>query len=258
MKHIKKKFQNEIPITEEFKTAFVKRETYSAAEFKKLKMVEKDTICMLGTDYGTMINAFPLAIDGRMYFIPEPDPVLIYFNNAYFNFKRIKESRKDLLATLDSVKLLTENINANLYDYFGLCSGFVIFLFTSMEAFMNRLIPDNYVFQVKTKKCTEIYDKENIQSSFNFERKLKEVMKDIKHKEFHKAHDPKYQHIIHLKQFRDNIVHTKTNPDSVPKYDRLFSEAINFKYEHTLLAVRDFMNFYEPGYVEECNCGKDF
>ena len=70
--------------------------------------------------------------------------------------------------------------------------------------------------------------------------------------------DQARQHIWNLKEFRNDIIHTKPKKDAVLWYDNLIKKSLNFKYLETLNAVAKFMNFYKTDYIIECDCGKDF
>lgn len=165
---------------------------------------------------------------------------------------------KNKLVKLLENNTLSESIINELYYYFGLTNGFVIFLFTAVEAFINRNIPDNYIYIVKKRNTTESYDKEQIQRYISFDDKFKKVLKEASSKDFSHSYPLKFQHLTNLKEFRDSIVHTKAGQSGLTPFDYLYKKALSFKYEDTLHAVRDFMNYYEADYVEECNCGNDW
>ncbi|MGZ5245371.1 MAG: hypothetical protein ACXWD4_15725 [Bacteroidia bacterium] len=37
-------------------------------------------------------------------------------------------------------------------------------------------------------------------------------------------------------------------------YKTLFTMSLDFKYNKALQAVREFINFYEPNLIEDCDC----
>ena len=51
-------------------------------------------------DKHTFIEAFHVLLDGKAYNIPEPDPVLIHFDRAYFLLKQITTTRARLIEKL--------------------------------------------------------------------------------------------------------------------------------------------------------------
>ena len=257
MKHIKKKFQFEKQLSREDLIIMGqnwKIVSYSTSSKEKLP---KGAQCHLITDTDKSILAFQINLNGKQFFIPEPDPVLIYFNSAYGNFMHIKKQKSKLVSVLNQ-GVMTEAIIGDLYQYFGLTNGFVIFIFTAIEAFINKSIPDNYIFSVERSNRTESYNKDRIQRHLSFDDKLNKVLQEIKGKCFSKNHPLKYQHINNLKEFRDIIVHTKDSKEGSTAFDYIYKKALSFKYEETLHATRDLLNYYQPDYVEECPCGKDW
>jgi hypothetical protein len=257
MKHIKKKFQFEEILTEEIKSSLQGKGSFIAAsEFSNVN-IPKDHKCILLTDENKAIEAFQVKLNGKKYFIPEPDPILIYFNNAYANYRNIEETKNKLLTILNK-ETLSEAIINDLYNYFGLTNGFVIFLFTAIEAFFNRYIPEDYNYIINRNNRTEIYNTDQIQRFISFDDKLTKVINKISNKNFSHDFPLKYQHITNLKEFRDSIVHTKSKKDGLTPFDYLYKKALTFKFEETIHATRDFLNYYKPKFVEECNCGFDW
>ncbi len=143
-----------------------------------------------------------------------------------------------------------------LYDYFSVTSGFVILLFTALEALMNRCIPNNYIYKRVSERKTELFSKKQIEEYIPFDEKIKNVLTEATNKSFLKQHPKKYTHISNLKEFRNMIVHTK-EAEGQSTYDYLFKKALTFNYAETLDIVKDFCNFYtKPDYIIECNCSQ--
>lgn len=258
MKHIKKRFQfQKLATVEEINQLEKVGQYHHYNTVSTLKNPPKNHQCYLLTDQNYLLTAFHVKLNGKPFYIPEPDPILIYFNNAYGNYREIREKKNNLIKLLED-NILSESIINELYHYFGLTNGFIIFLFTAIEAFINKNIPENYTYVVKKRNTTESYDKEQIQRYIGFDDKAKKILKEINGKDFGRNHPMKFQHLTNLKDFRDSIVHTKAGQGGLTPYDYLYKKALNFKYEETLHAARDFMNFYVPAYIEECNCGNDW
>lgn len=123
--------------------------------------VPKDAAAFIVTEDDKVLIGFQFNDSGRIVFIPEPDPILIYFDTAYSNYKQIKEKRQPLLNHFKGVKM-GEDYLIDLYSYYGLVNSFIILLFTSIEAFINYNIPDDYLHTITFDKKTEIYNKSQI------------------------------------------------------------------------------------------------
>jgi hypothetical protein len=144
------------------------------------------------------------------------------------------------------------------HAYFMHSSGFILNLFIAIEAFSNHLIPEEYKYVKPTRTCTEMYNKEEILRNISFDEKIKKVIPEIKNQSFHEKHGHLFDHLLKLKEFRDEIMHTKPSNGKSFKYQGLFVRALDFNYHSTIYAARDFINFYEPNLIEECGCGQDF
>lgn len=253
MKHIKKKFRGEKMMTEEE----IENNKNTQISIEEGKKVFKNKGAMIYSESGNSFPAFSYSQNGKSYLIPEPDPILVHFHSSYVLFKEMQNARKKLFDILNTEQF-DENISRELYHYFSMCNGCSVFLFTAIEAFINKFIPDNYIFNDIKNNKTEVYNKDQIQRHLSFDVKLKEILPQIAGKDFSKKHPPTWQHIVNLKELRDFVVHTKTDSKGVTPYDYIFKKALNFKYEDAIHAVRDLINFYQPDYVVECDCGEDF
>jgi len=170
----------------------------------------------------------------------------------------MEETRGKLLKALE-LETMDESVTNELYSFFGNSFGFATMLFAAIEAYINKTIPRDYEFKDEKPNKTEIFNKEQIERYLSFDIKIRNVLKEITKKDFTAAHPQKNQHIVNLKEFRDSIIHPKTNKGGATPYDYLYKRALNFKYGETIEAVKLWLNYYEgSGYVEDCDCGKDF
>lgn len=235
-------------------------ETFKIEDFASIKKIPKDHIGYLVTDANEVIQAFPFKDgQGKVLFIPEPDPILIYFHTAYINYRLINDKRKEIFNILGNGKM-TEPVITQLYEYFGFTSSFIILLFTAIEAYINRSIPHNFIYSKPDKRKTETYTKEQIERYLPFNEKRNDIVTLVTGKDFAKAHPQINIYIDNLKDFRDSIVHTKASNDGHTPYDYLYKRALKFEYEKALNSIAAFMNFYHPtpGYIKECPCSNNW
>ena len=262
MKHIEKKFllQRQVDSKEEDKlNETLAFKSFEDLEESDLKEGFKDNLVFASTENGYLFPIINQKIDGLQCYIPMPDPTLMYFNNAQNSYRHIKELRTELKEKLGFKNIQDEPYINEIYNYFGQTSQFVIFLFTSIESFINQMIPVNYTYQIESSRRTEVYNSEQIQRFISFNDKMKKVLPKCTDKNFFSKQTKNTQHIDNLKNFRDEIIHTKKDTKhSTLFYDSLVSKSLSFKYEETIRAVQMFMNFYKPDYVVECGCGEDF
>lgn len=260
MKHIEKKFLLQQQLTDQQEQRMQSLKFIPIDELSENNLREgfKENFVFANTENGFTFPIIHQKIEGKQCYIPMPDPTLIYFNNSQAALRHIKAGKKDLKAKLDFDNIQSEPYINEIYHYFGLTSQFIIFLFTSMESFINQMIPIDFKYEIERSNRTEIYDSDQIQRHLNFDEKLKKVLPKCTEKNFFTKQTKTTQLIENLKKFRNEIVHTKKdNKNSSLFYDTLVTKSLNFKYEETIKSVQKFMNFYKPDYVVECNCGKD-
>jgi len=259
MKHIEKRFLLEFR-NEKEDLENSNLETYKITKDFDHRNLDgqRKKIILLVTETKNVYGGFVHKVNNKNYVFPVPDPTLIYFHNAQISIARIKECKEKLLQKLDFNSQLDESAINEIYEFYGVASSFVIYLFTSIESFINQLIPDEYIFIRKLSTKTELFDKNQIQDYLDFKTKITDVLKGAIGKSFFTNQSPANQHIWNLKEFRNDIIHTKPKDESPLRYDSLIKSSLNFKYEETLKSVAKFMNFYKEKYIIECDCGRDF
>jgi len=259
MKHIRRKFLNEIELKRkdnEPPLHELLRVKATPGEMINNPRIPKGYIPYFLTD-DSMYTGFQVKINGQKRIIPEPDSILVYYSTAYYNYKALDESKKKVIKSTEQ-PVGSEPAIDELYEYFGLVSCVIIFLFMSVEGTMNRCIPEKYIHEKRMANKTETYNKEQIERYFSFERKL-EVINEITQKNFHQSFGMKYQQIINLKHFRDDIIHTKSSNQGQIASNHNFRRAFQFDFTYSMIAVRDFCNFYlKNDFIVDCPCSKDW
>lgn len=257
MKHIKRKFLfhdelQKIDLTES--SNYIKKDEINE---QLLKKNSKDGFIILETELGEKVFSFIYNNSGKHFMIPVPDFSLVNYNFAYtLNIER-KEHRRKLIENLADLTTPNEVSNTYAYDYQGCASSCVICLFTAIECFVNDIIPEDFVYQIKSPRKTETYDKKQIQVSISFMDKLTQVLPSAFGISFFKNSTPTNNHIYNLRDLRNDIVHTKSDRSGKNNIE-ILKRLLNFKYDETLEATFKLFNFYRPGFIEECPCDKDW
>ncbi|WP_142683853.1 hypothetical protein [Chitinophaga polysaccharea] len=253
LRHIKRKTVNSTKL--KFNDS-VDQIELDAAISKKYKYSDLKDLDILLFYENETVRCFSYNDQGNACAIPIADPVLLYFNMAQSQLRPIQERRKELLGLFRNNEgtTISENSMTEFYQYFGYASSLIIMAMTSIEAFVNRILPSEDISLPKT-KFIEVYTKEQAQRWLRFDEKLN-IIKKMYNKDYAKS--PRYAHFNNVKEFRDEIVHTKIDIQGYKQYSDLYKKALNFKYNEGLYAVREFINLFEPGLVEDCPCGKDF
>lgn len=258
MKHIKRKFLSSHKLAEDVKQLLQNTLPDEHGHERIQGSFIDRFIGYMQTSDGELIQAFPYAGKNFSCFIPEPHPVVIYFNGAQSYYKHLSNSKEKLFRELTSSDPNAYTQLDAYYSYFSHVTLYTTFLYNALEAFINHIIPAQYVYMKQSAKSTESFTQEQIQRYIQFQEKVKSVIPSITGKSFHVAHGHQFDLLLKLKSCRDEIVHTKKFSDSRPTpYKKLFTLALDFDYEASIHAVKDYINFYEPDLIEFCDCGKD-
>lgn len=258
MKHIKKKYLFQKEITEEIANVLANKGQKIDKHRKDLISLAKEKDLFITTDKDFLIKAFPFKHKGSNALIPIPDLSLVYFDSAYqLNRDRISMEER-LFIKLANQKEMGEDATNEIYRYYGYASSCIISLFTSIESYINHIIPIEMPYVKKLKNKTELFTKEQVQKGISFDDKVKEVLPYFfDNKNFFKNTSLASQHITNLKNLRNEIVHPKSET-SFGTQENLIKRLLNFKYDKTFEAVMKFMNFYNKDYIVECDCGVNF
>jgi len=188
--------------------------------------------------------------DKKPIAIPEPEPSILYFTNAENKLIHLLDFQKKIIESkqFDNFNELSHTF----FEFFQMSSDFIINLFTSIEAFNNSLIPDD--FNIKIKRKT--FDKFQAQKSIDFLTKVKKVVPSIEKKSYFKDYPKDYDFLLKFKKLRDNVVHTKNLQSGFPaSYRELYVSYIDFDFEKSYELVKNYMNYYKDNWIENCNCG---
>lgn len=253
MKHIKQKFLLTSNVTKDGYEYLIKKEEKSKEE---KSVCFKDWVPFLVTDDREIIQSFFYQLDGMKVIIPEPNPIVIYFNNAQSFLSTIIKKRSELFDELKIIDFDANEILNKMFSFYGYVVSFTSSLFDALEAFVNSKIPKEYKCQ-NPKRRNKMMNKYEIIRYSSFEYKLKSILPDVfLGKSFVNVKSHLYENLILLKQLRDNITHTKADVNyEVNYYEKLFTEALDFDYLKAIESARDFINFYENNLIEPCNCG---
>src|SRR5690606_29533275 len=128
-----------------------------------------------------------------------------------------------------------DEVDSNkIYMYYGHASSCVINLFTSIECFINHLLPEDKVFTQVLKNRTESYNKKQIQESIAFWDKFRNVLHQFYGINFFSTKSKATQHIENLKELRDEIIHTKSDQTGELQI-KMFKKILNFNYDETFI-----------------------
>lgn len=257
MKHLIKKYVKAIDISQ----GVVDVLNEARVDENKLSEISQNKLDgyygMIQFDNNKLIQTFKYITDNKTFLIPEPDPIVIYFDTARLYHKTIQERRNKLFENLKVANNIVA-VSGDFYWYYSTVCNYVIFLFLSAEALVNKLIPKDFEYKKEIQgRKTELYNKFQIQRHIEFIEKIKNVLPEALGKNFVMDHTHKFEDLKMLKNFRDEIVHTKSHEAEKVQnfYEGLFTMSLDFEFDRTLMSTKDFINYYQPNLIEECTCG---
>lgn len=258
MKHIKKKVSESQKLADDVYEYLLNVET-SPQDIQELKAGKFDTYNAHAiTDTKEWIQCFKYRSNNILLRIPEPNPILIYFSTAQSLLKQLENEKSMALKIIASNNDVGQGLT-HFWNFYSSASSFITSLFNSLEAFINLQIPNDFKYHRVTNKSTEVFDKEQIQRYLSFSDKVKRVLPQAKNKSFHRHFAHKFEIIVQLEEFRNDIVHTKADVKSMTTYyENLFVKALDYNYLLAIETVRDYINYYHPDLIEPCDCGRDY
>lgn len=143
----------------------------------------------------------------------KPNIISILIDNANLQFvqskeKAIKVFEQSKLPRPNSFSKLKED-TLLVYEYISSKTNSIINAYQGIEAFCNISVPDNYTRTEKKSKCTELYNKQQIERHFSTSKKLSIIceifgIKDIKLTKY-------WEDYIALESVRNDLVHQKSS-----------------------------------------------
>ncbi|MBB6240502.1 hypothetical protein HDC90_005179 [Pedobacter sp. AK013] len=252
MKHIKKKFLGKVRVSEEVVSS-LNQMTVSAPP----KATDLSGMVAWGlNDDNEFISMFQLKDGKNTYIMPEPDLVICLFEMGRQNAIRIPDLRKKLLSSLNS----THDTFVSTNDFYAAASIASTSLINAMESYINRIIPNDFRYEVETVKNTVIQNKKQLERNASFEEKIKYIVPQALQKVFHTTYSSQYDSIISLKKLRDEMTHMKSySEEKKPlSYAEIYNMAFKIDYLKALNAVKTYFNYYTDNLIEPCPCGSDF
>lgn len=258
MKHIEKRYLFQHKLTKQQKSSIEEMGTKTSWGDRDLVKKAKNADLMITTTKGYIIKGMAIKYNKQNLVIPIPDLTLVYFDSAYnANISRKNAIEKLINKQTPNENNINEDASNEIYQYYGYASNCIISLFTSLESFINFIIPEDSDYENKLKNKTEVYNKEQIQRNINFNDKLKKVLPQLTGKNFFLNQTLTNQLITDLKNIRDELVHPKSE-ENFDNQQMLINKLITFKYDKCFDAVSKFMNYYIPDYIKECPCNLDY
>lgn len=208
-----------------------------------------------------VIRARPVAYQNKLYVTAFPNPVHLFLSIAiehYYHSEKIKETNfpKCGKAYGDDIFILDieENGTHACYnDYIKYRASSIIMLVSSLEAFLNHIIPNEFTYKAIRKEKSIEFRKKDIESpKITFREKLTEVIPQwLKDPNFWINNSDVKDKILKLYENRKNIIHLKTNSeDDFRRYFSVIDKMLDLDIFASVNATIKFMNLVSKDFVE--------
>lgn len=204
-----------------------------------------------------IFRARPIRHDGNLFVTALPNPVHLFVTLGIENYdlsEEIKSVKFPKCGTKigDDIFLLPieENGTHQCYnDYIKYRSSSIIMLISSVEAFINHIIPNDFIYKTEKKELTKI---EIEGRKVMFIDKLEKVIPQcIGNDLFWKSHIEIKSKILELYENRKNLIHLKTNAeDDLTAYFSIIDKMLNLDIKQCIDCVINFMNLVKPNFIE--------
>ncbi len=209
-----------------------------------------------------IINVRPVKYQNNLFVTAFPNPIHIFLSLAIEHFnqsEKIKESNfiKCGKKYGDDVYLLPieENGTHECYnDFVKYRMSSIIMLVSSLEAYLNHIIPNNFIYRTIRKDKNVEFNKGDIESAkISFKEKLNEVLpQSLNDKNFWSNNLLEQECILNLYQNRKNIIHLKTNTqDGFDRYFAVIDKMLDLDISESINSTIKFMNLATNNFIEQ-------
>lgn len=208
-----------------------------------------------------VIKARPVKYQEKLFVTAFPNPVHLFLSVAiehYNHSEKIKETNffKCGKKYGDDIYLLDieENGTHDCYNhYIKYRASSIIMLVSSLEAYLNHIIPNDFIYRTIRKEKPVEFNKEEIESAkISFKEKLTEVIPQwLGNNAFWTIHQPEKEIILELYENRKNIIHLKTNAqDDFERYFSVIDKMLDLDILASINSTIKFMNLTNVNFIE--------
>jgi len=208
-----------------------------------------------------LLHAHPIKHHNKTYISVFPNPVHLFLNSAIEHFEyseQIKSTNfpkcgKQVGEDIYHLDAEEGGTHACYNSYLQNRCGAVIMLVSSVEAFLNHIVPNDFLYKTMRGKNTKTFNKIDIESTkVNFNEKLGDVIKQYLHSINSNADlEKEIKLISNLNKIRNSIIHLKTNAENdISVYIDDFEKMLGLDLQKCIQTVISYMNKVEPEFIK--------
>lgn len=226
------------------------------SEYKSQELVG---ILHYETEERKMVFMLPIEFDDNIYTSAFPDPILLYLSISHKHYEiseqvKSKLFKKSSMSSGSNMRMFNSAVNStndiyNTYLQSRVCS--IVMLHSSIEAFVNLIIPENVRYSWITRKGTRILNKQEINKKLIFKDKLIHVLKHVTGIDLENSHKDLTDEILNFYKVRNDFIHLKSNMENSfkPSHTTVFNNMLNMEIEKYQNVAHEFMNLIKPNYI---------
>lgn len=208
-----------------------------------------------------VIKSRPVKLREKIFITAFPNPVHLFLSVAIEHFNQSEEFKETNFFKCgkrygDDIFLLDfeENGTHDCYNhYIKYRASSIIMLVSSIEAFLNHIIPNDFIYRRFKKEKLEDFNKREIESAkIPFKEKLAEVIPQwLGNEAFWTILQPEKESILELYENRRKIIHLKTNAqDDFDRYFKVIDKMLDLDIFASIQSTIKFMNSVSENFVK--------
>lgn len=207
-----------------------------------------------------LLRAQPVDHQGKRFISFFPNPVHLFLNAAVENYnyaENVKNTNfpkcgKELGGKLYILEAEQDGTHDCYNRYIAYRSISIIMLVSCLEAFMNQIIPNDFIYKGIRKDKEVLFKKKDIEREVSFIDKLTKVIPQwLERDDFWEENSQIKTPLIELYNNRRNIIHLKTDSQSdLTRYSDAISKMLDFDVWSAIRATIAFINLISSNCVE--------
>lgn len=208
-----------------------------------------------------VVKARPVRHNDKLYITAFPNPVHLFLSLGieHFNLsEQIKENNFPKCGKKCGEDMYFLDIKANethdcFNDYIKYRVSSIIMLVSSLEAFLNHIIPNDFIYSTKRKDKEIKLSKADIEGpQVNFREKLIDIVpQSLKNDSFWDNIQDVKNTILELYENRKNLIHLKTNAENdFDIYFRTIDKMLDLDINIAIDSTISYMNRAAPNFIE--------
>lgn len=232
--------------------------------FEKNSVLKDELVVIIPKDNGEKITFTSRTVRylDKIFIAPLPNPVHILLNSGIENYnnsiKTLELLKHDCRFENETngIHILNfgiDNTNKNFNDLVKLKMMSVISLVTSLEAFLNQVIPNDFTYEQSKNGRTKKLNKKKIESAqVTFKEKLTDLANQLLDQpSFSKNNSDTIRLITELYNLRREIIHLKTHSENeMGLYFKSIGQLLDIELEKVINATIKYMNLIKPKFVK--------